>query len=52
MVDSYDLSGVEASKKVRFVYLLKGRGAEMGVVEKFGGRFTALGSFMIPLFRD
>ena len=33
----YDLTSLKASNKVRFVYTIKGKKAEKGLVEKFGG---------------
>ena len=45
---TYDLSRQPASKKVRFVYLLKGRRGEPGMVKKLKGRFLAPGCFIIP----
>ena len=45
---TYDLSRQPASKKVRFVYLLKGRPGEEGIIKKLKGRFLAPGCFIIP----
>lgn len=47
-VFTYDLSRQPSSKKVRFVYLLKGRRGELGMVKKLKGRFLAPGCFIIP----
>lgn len=44
---NYDLSRLDGSKKVRFVYVIKGRN-EKGLVEILGGKFLANGCFMIP----
>ncbi len=49
---TYDLSKLKKSKKVRFVYLLKGRGEEKGIVEQLDGKFIAPGSFIIPIAKD
>jgi len=46
---SYDLTHLNKSHKVRFVYLLKGRNKEKGLVEKLNGRFIASACFIIPL---
>lgn len=44
---NYDLSNLKGSKKVRFVYVIKGRN-EKGLVENLGGKFLANGCFIIP----
>ncbi|MFH1682520.1 MAG: nucleotidyltransferase domain-containing protein [Candidatus Woesearchaeota archaeon] len=49
---TYDLSQEKPSKKVRFVYLLRGREKGQGIVERMGGRFMSGASFMIPLEKD
>ena len=36
---SYDLSNLKPSIKVRFVYVLKGRGKEKGIVKEKKGEF-------------
>lgn len=48
----YDLSGLKGSKKVRFVYALKGRKGEEGLVKKMGGRFLVPGCFILPFKKD
>lgn len=48
---SYDLTKEKASKKVRFVYLLRGRGKE-GLVKKWGGEFVSSNTFIIPMDKD
>jgi len=48
---SYDLSNLAASKKVRFVYLMKGR-KEKGMVEKIGGEWMTDSCFIIPIIKD
>lgn len=45
---TYNLSRVKASKKVRFVYLLKGRGDEEGIVKYYKGKWLANGCFIVP----
>jgi len=49
---SYNLSKLEQSEKVRFVYLLKGRKDEMGIVKRFKGEWLADSCFMIPVEKD
>lgn len=49
---TYDLSKEESSKKVRFVYLLKGRNNEKGLVNEMKGEFLANGCFLLPLKYD
>ncbi len=49
---TYDLTKEKASKKVRFVYLLKGRGNDEGIIKKFGGNYISPSSFMIPVEKD
>lgn len=44
----YSLAKKTKSHKVRFVYLLKGRPGEKGLVEKYKGQFLAPGCFIIP----
>ena len=48
---SYDLSKMNSSEKVRFVYLLKGR-KEKGIIKKFNGEWITDGCFVIPVIRD
>lgn len=45
----YDLSSLKYSAKVRFVYLLRGRRGEKGMVQALKGRFIAQGCFIIPI---
>jgi len=49
---SYDLSKLKLSKKVRFVYLLKGRKKGMGVVAKMNGEWITDSCFIIPIRKD
>jgi len=49
---SYNLSKEKASKKVRFVYLLRGRGNQLGLVEKWKGEFISPSAFLIPISHD
>ena len=49
---NYNLTSLEKSKRVRFVYILKGRGKEKGLVEEFKGKFLAPGCFIIPVEKD
>ncbi|MFC1800637.1 hypothetical protein ACFLYT_01130 [Nanoarchaeota archaeon] len=45
---TYNLKKVPASKKVRFVYLLKGRRGEKGIIHELKGKFLAPGCFIVP----
>lgn len=49
---TYSLSKQPKSKAVRFVYLLKGRAKEPGIIKQFKGRFLAPGCFIIPSKKD
>jgi len=49
---TYDLTSEKSSKKVRFIYLMKGRAGNKGVVEKFGGSYIAASSFTVPIDKD
>lgn len=49
---TYDLASLESSKKVRAVYILKGRNKEKGIVKEMNGEFLANGCFMLPLKHD
>lgn len=49
---SYSLAGVDASKKVRFVYTVKGRKGEKGFVNKIGGEWIADSCFVVPVKKD
>ena len=44
----YELTSLPASIKVRFVYALKGRKGEAGLVETRGGEFLVNGCFILP----
>lgn len=48
---SYELSKLKPSKKVRFVYLLKGR-KEEGIVKKMNGEWIADSCFIMPVQKD
>ncbi|MFC1732276.1 hypothetical protein ACFL6I_18385 [candidate division KSB1 bacterium] len=52
VVYTYDLSKAKSSTKVRFVYLLKGRRDEDGLVKQFKGKFIAPGCFILPIKKD
>lgn len=49
---TYEISKLPASKKVRFVYLLKGRSNQDGIVVDMGGKFLVPGCFIIPSDKD
>ena len=49
---SYDLSHEEANKKVRFVYLLRGRGKAAGLVQAWKGEFISNNAFIVPIGID
>lgn len=49
---SYDLSKENSSKKVRFVYLLRGRINNDGLVKVWKGEFISNSSFIVPLVYD
>jgi hypothetical protein len=49
---TYSLLKQPKSKAVRFVYCLKGRGDEKGLISKFNGQFLAPGCFIVPLKYD
>jgi len=49
---SYNLSPEAPSKKVRFVYLLRGRGESAGMVKRWGGEFISPSAFMVPVGMD
>lgn len=46
---TYDLSKLDNVKKVRFVYLLKGRKEGQGLVKAMEGRFLVPGCFIVPI---
>lgn len=48
----YDLTSLKPSHKVRFVYTLKGRKGETGLIEKFGGEFLVNGCFILPAEKE
>ncbi len=45
---TYDLSHLKSSKKVLFVYLLKGRNNDLGIIKKFKGNFLVQSCFYVP----
>jgi len=49
---TYELSNQPKSKAVRFVYLLKGREINSGIINEFNGKFIAPGCFLIPIKKD
>src|SRR3989338_1541110 len=49
---SYNLTPEAPSKKVRFVYLLRGRGESAGMVKRWGGEFISPSAFMVPVGMD
>ncbi|HLD38009.1 MAG TPA: nucleotidyltransferase domain-containing protein [Candidatus Nanoarchaeia archaeon] len=49
---SYDLSKLNPSEKVKFVYLLKGRKEEIGIIKKMNGEWIADSCFIIPIQKD
>lgn len=49
---TYDLTKVKKSKAVRFVYLLKGRNEDLGIIAHFKGKFIAPGCFILPIAKD
>ncbi len=49
---SYNLSKENNSKKVRFVYLLRGRGKDIGLVKRWGGEFISNNAFILPVAQD
>lgn len=49
---SYNLSKLKPSEKVRFVYLLKGRKKEAGIIEKMNGEWITDSCFIIPIQKD
>ena len=52
VIYSYNLTKLDKSTKVRFVYVLKGRPGEKGIVENMGGEFLAPGCFILPYTKD
>jgi len=49
---TYDLYSEPASKKVRFVYLLRGRNNQEGLVIKWKGEFISNNAFLVPIDKD
>ena len=49
---TYNISSFGNLKKVKFVYALKGRGKEKGIVAKLGGEFLVNGCFIVPITND
>ena len=49
---TYSLLKQPKSKAVRFVYCLKGRNNENGLIDGFKGKFLAPGCFIIPIKYD
>jgi len=49
---TYNLKKEQPSKKVRFVYLLKGRKGDEGIVRQFKGRYISPSSFLLPAAKD
>ncbi|MBU0963235.1 MAG: nucleotidyltransferase domain-containing protein [Nanoarchaeota archaeon] len=49
---SYNITKLSNSKKTRFVYLLKGRKGENGIVKDFKGEFITNAAFIIPVEKD
>jgi hypothetical protein len=44
---TYDLTKLKPSIRVRFVYLLKGRNGNKGIIEELKGEFLANGCFIL-----
>lgn len=49
---SYNLPQKDNSRKVRFVYLLRGRKNDNGLVKRWGGEFISNSAFMLPVDKD
>lgn len=49
---SYSLEGMKASNKVRFVYALKGRKGEKGLIRELGGEWIADSCFIVSVEKD
>lgn len=49
---TYDLTKEKPSKKVRFVYLLKGRADGKGIIKEFNGIYISPSSFIMPVKKD
>lgn len=52
VIYTYDLKSQPKSHAVRFVYLLKGRDGQPGLVKGFKGCFLAPGCFILPIAND
>jgi hypothetical protein len=52
VIYTYSLLKQPKSKAVRFVYCLKGRRDEEGLIAKYKGKFLAPGCFLIPIEYD
>lgn len=48
----YEIAGMKPSEKVKFVYALKGRKGNKGLVREYGGFFASPACFMIPIDKD
>jgi len=48
IIYAYDLSSLDNVSKVRFVYVLKGRKGQKGLVKELNGRFIVPGCFIVP----
>lgn len=48
----YQLKGMKATEKVKFIYLLRGRTGEKGFIEKNKGKWLAKQVFIIPLEKE
>ena len=49
---TYFLKGMKDSKKVMFIYAIKGRKGEKGFISQLDGRWVANTCFMIPIEKD
>lgn len=49
---SYKIKDLANSKKVRFLYLIKGRKNEIGLIKEFNGEFIGSNSFIVPVEKD
>lgn len=48
----YGLTSLKPSHKVRFVYTLKGRKGEKGLIEKYGGESLVNGCFILSMEKE
>lgn len=46
---SYNISKLKPTNRVRFIYVLKGRSKETGLIKKLHGKFLASACFIIPI---